>query len=72
MFTSAQINDFIIENELTTQESIDLASTVAGYCEETMNGIIYALTGFHDIEQLYKCAKNEFYFNDEILAKLNK
>lgn len=72
MLNTEQINDFIIENELATQESIDLCGCVAGYNEDTLNGIIYAKTGFHDVEQLYECCENEFYFNDEIKKQLEK
>ena len=72
MLNTEQIYDFIIENELATQETLDHCGCVAGFNEDTLNRIIYATTGFHDVEQLYECCENEFYFNDEIREQLEK
>lgn len=72
MLNASAIYEFIIENQLATEESLDLLGSVAGYNEETFNRAIYCLTGFHDIEQLYMCARAEFVFNDQILSELKK
>ena len=58
--------EFILENELTTEEALELGVAVGGNNMETLNYIIYRYTGYHDIEQLWECAKDEFYFNDDI------
>lgn len=72
MIEASAIYDFIIENQLATEESLDLLTSVAGFSDETLNQAIYALTGFHDVEQLYMCARKEFCFNDKILSELKK
>ena len=70
MLQTNQINDFIIENEIATQDEVDLCGSVAGFSPETMNAIIYARTGYHDIEQLYACERRNFYFNSDILGEI--
>lgn len=70
MLQASQISNFIVENEIATQEEIELCGCVAGYSPETMNAIIYARTGYHDIEQLYACERRNFYFSNEILREL--
>ena len=58
--------DFILDNELVSKEALDLAVAVGGYNMETLNYIIYYLTAYHDIEQLYNCEKDNFYFSDTV------
>lgn len=72
MLKTSDIYNFLIENQLATEESLDLLGCVAGYNEDTFNRAIYCLTGFHDVDQLYTCAREEFYFNDQILSELKK
>ena len=47
-----QVWDYLTDNEHTTDEALHLLTTVAGYNDETMDNAIYALTGYHDLEQL--------------------
>ena len=58
--------EFILENELTSEEALDLAVAVGGYNMETLNYVIYRFTSYHDIEQLWECEQDSFYFNDDI------
>ncbi len=60
--------EFILENELTTEEALDLGLACGGNNMETLNYIIYRYTGYHDIEQLWECEGNNFYFNDDIIT----
>ena len=53
--TLDEIWDLLIELNIATQEEIQLVTTINGYNEETLNGIIYAKTGYRDIEQLEDC-----------------
>lgn len=64
------IEQFLIENEMFTDREINIATSVGGYNEETLNYLIYYDTAYHDIEQLYECEPDSFYFNDEILELL--
>ena len=69
-FKPELIYDFILENELCTQGELDMACDVGGMNEETLNYVIYRQTAYHDIEQLWDCEKDNFYFNDEITSML--
>lgn len=43
--------DKIVEYGIATEAEIDLVTDINGWNEETMNDIIYAKTGYRDIEQ---------------------
>jgi hypothetical protein len=61
--------DFLLENEVTTEEALEVGTSVGGYNLETLNYILYSKTGMHDVEQCWTCAKNEFYFNDKVIKE---
>lgn len=61
------IYDFILENELCTEGELDMACDVGGFNTETLNYVICRQTGYHDIEQLWACGRESYYFNDEII-----
>jgi hypothetical protein len=46
------IYDYLIENEIVNTWELDLVTNVAGFNLETLEAVIYARTGFNDIEQL--------------------
>lgn len=46
-----------------TDEEAKLVTEINGYNEEALNCIIYARLAYHDVEQLYACARNEFDFS---------
>lgn len=60
------IYDFIIENEIATESETDLVTSISGYSVETLNDIIECRTSYHDIEQLWDCEQDCYYFNDEV------
>lgn len=47
-----KIWDYLIENGVATEEELKLITCINGYSVESLNSVIYARTGFHDIEQL--------------------
>ena len=47
-----RIWDYLIENEIVSEEELKLVTDVAGYSVETLEAVIYARTGYHDLEQL--------------------
>ena len=69
--TSRLIYDFILENELVTENELDIACDVGGRNKETLNYIIYRQTAYHDIEQLWECERNNFYFNNDVIERFN-
>lgn len=54
-----RIWEYLIENEIATEEELRLVTDVAGYSDETMEAIIYAKTGYNDLEQLMEEMGNE-------------
>ena len=62
------IEDFILENELVSEDALELALACAGRDVETLNYIIYHETGYHDIPQLFDCEHDNFMFNDEVIS----
>ncbi len=63
------IYDFILVNELCTEDELSMAVDVGGYNTETLNYVIYRQTGYHDIEQLYDTTdeRKSLYFSDAVL-----
>ena len=47
-----QMWDYILENGIATNEELRLVIQINGYNKTSLNDIIYARTGYEDIEQL--------------------
>ena len=47
-----RIWDYLIDNWIATEEELKLVTDVAGYSVRTLEAVIYARTGYHDLEQL--------------------
>lgn len=47
-----RVKNFLIDNGIATESEISLVADINGYSEETMNDILYARTGYRDIEQV--------------------
>ena len=47
-----RIWNYLIENEIATEEELQLVTDVAGYSVRTLEAVIYARTGYNDLEQL--------------------
>ena len=43
--------DLIVNYELATEQSLQLVTRLNGYTLETMEDVLYALTGYHSYEQ---------------------
>ena len=43
--------DLIVNYELTSEQSLQLVTRLNGYTLETMEDVLYALTGYHSYEQ---------------------
>ena len=61
--------DFIIENKLCSEEALRLALSMNGYNEDTLNLVINCLTEYHNIEQIYECERENFYFSDAVIEE---
>lgn len=47
--------EFLIKYGIATKEEIQLVMCINGYTEEAINDILYARTGYRDIEQYLEC-----------------
>lgn len=47
-----RIWNYLIDNGITTKEELQLVTDVAGYSVRTLEAVIYARTGYNDLEQL--------------------
>ena len=46
--------DYIIENNIATEKTLNIITSINGYNTETLNDVIYSVTGYRNIEQLEK------------------
>ena len=47
-----EVWDLLIEYGVATQEELGLITCINGYNRDTLNDVIYARTGYRDIEQM--------------------
>ena len=47
-----EVWDLLVEYGVATQEELELITCINGYNIDTLNDVIYARTGYRDIEQL--------------------
>lgn len=50
--TRDEIWDYIIQNGISSEETLKIITCINGFTEETLNDVIYAVTGYRDIEQI--------------------
>lgn len=64
-----QYYNYLCESGLTSAETLDIITSINGYNEDTLNDILYCVSGYRDIEQylLYedKETYNEYYNKDD-------
>lgn len=44
--------DYLVKNGIATENELQLITCINGYNLETLNDVIYARTGYHDLKQL--------------------
>ena len=52
MAEESRIYDYLTESGIATDEEIQLVSCINGWSVETLNDILYARTGYRDIDQM--------------------
>ena len=60
------IYDFIRDNEIATEEEIQLVTNINGWSIEALNSIIWCRTEYHDAEQCVQCEPDNFYMSEEL------
>lgn len=53
--------NYLIDYEIVSQETIDIITSINGYSEDTINDILYATTGYRDMEQYLEYEDRETY-----------
>lgn len=48
----ARVWDLIVNYDIATEEELQLVTDINGYSIETLNDVIYARTGYHNIDQV--------------------
>lgn len=46
--------NFLIEQEIATEDEISLVTEINGYSIDTLNDILYARTGYQDLDAYYR------------------
>jgi hypothetical protein len=47
-----EIWDYIVDNSIASEEALTLITNINGYSVDTLNDVIYAMTGYRSMEQL--------------------
>ena len=50
--------NFLIEQEIATEDEISLVTEINGCSIDTLNDILYARTGYRDLDAYYQFLKN--------------
>lgn len=50
-----KIWEYITENDIATEEELQLVTNINGYNAEALNSVIYARTGYHSVDQYEEC-----------------
>lgn len=48
------VKNFLIEQGIATEDEISLVTQINGYSIDTLNDILYARTGYHDLDTYYQ------------------
>lgn len=48
------VKNFLIEQEIATEDEISLVTQINDYSIDTLNDILYARTGYHDLDAYYQ------------------
>lgn len=63
-----QYYDYLIDYNIASEETLNIITSINGYTEETLNDVLYCVTGYHDIEQYTQYEDKETYrqyFDDD-------
>jgi hypothetical protein len=61
--------NYLIDYEIVSQETLDIITNINGYTEETLDDILYCVSGYRNIEQYLeyedKDTYNEYYKEED-------
>jgi hypothetical protein len=50
----SKIWDYLIDNDIAKEETLRIVTSINGYNEKSLNDILYAVTGYRNIKQIYQ------------------
>ena len=56
-----EIYNYMIDYALVSEETLDIITSINGYNEETLNDVLYCVSGYHDMEQYLQYEDRETY-----------
>lgn len=67
--TLNQYYNYLIDYQIVSEETLNIITNINGYNEETLNDVLYCVSGYHDIEQYTEYEDretyNDYFNNDE-------
>lgn len=64
-----QYYNYLIDYEIVSGETLDIITSINGYTEETLDDVLYCVSGYRDIEQYLeyedKDTYNEYYKEED-------
>ncbi len=66
--TLNQYYNYLIDYQIVSEETLNIITNINGYNEDTLNDVLYCVSGYHDIEQYTEYEDRETYneyFNNE-------
>lgn len=63
-----EIYNYMIDYELVSAETLEIITSINGYNEDTLNDVLYCVSGYRDIKQYLEYEDRETYakyFEDE-------
>lgn len=63
-----EIYQYMIDCEMVSKEALSIITSINGYNEDTLNDVLYYVSGYHDIKQYLEYEDRETYakyFEDE-------
>lgn len=64
-----EIYDYLLDTNIAEEQTLEVVTSINGYNKQTLNDVIYTLTGYRDIKQFLEYEDTEtynlFYGNNE-------
>lgn len=59
-----QAYNFMLTNEIASEETLAVITSINGYNIDTLNDVLYCQSGYHNFEQLYECEEENYSWDD--------
>lgn len=59
--TLEEYYNYLLDTNIAEEQTLDVATALDGYCEDTLDNVLYVLTGYRDIEQYLEFEDTETY-----------